>query len=38
VQTTEPMKDDAKKLNRCLRWQTENKHKGLTFVKLTGQL
>ena len=38
AQTTEPTKDDAEKLNRCLKWQIEHKGKGLTFVKLTGQL
>jgi hypothetical protein len=38
AQTTNPQKDDVDKLNRCLKWQIENKDKGLTFVKLTGQL
>jgi hypothetical protein len=38
AQTTDPQKDDVDKLNKCLKWQIENKDKGLTFVKLTGQL
>jgi hypothetical protein len=38
AQTTDPQRDDVDKLNRCLKWQIENSDKGLTFVKLTGQL
>jgi hypothetical protein len=38
TQTTDPQKDNVNKLNKCLKWQIENKDKGLTFVKLTGQL
>lgn len=38
AQITDPQKDDVDKLNKCLKWQIKNKDKGLTFVKLTGQL
>jgi hypothetical protein len=38
AQTTDPQKDDIDKLNKCLKWQIDNKEKGLVFVKLTGQL
>jgi hypothetical protein len=38
AQTTNPQKDNINKLNKYLKWQIENKEKGLAFVKLKGQL
>ncbi len=34
AQTTTPTMDDARALNKRIRWQKENKERGLTFVKL----
>ena len=38
TQTTELTNDDINKLNKCLKWQIENKEKGLMFMQLKGNL